>query len=123
MLARRDVLAQLGGWDDGFFFYCEDIDLCRRIHDAGLQVWFEPAAVVVHEGGGSAPRSAMLPMLAASRVRYARLHRGRLGALAERVGIALEAATHMLVGRGGRAARLGHARSLRVSLAREEAVR
>ncbi len=123
MLVRREALETLGGWDDGFFFYCEDIDLCRRIHDLGLEVLFEPAASVVHEGGGSAPRSAMLPTLAASRVRYARLHRGRLGALAERFGIALEAATHMVVGRGGRAARLGHAKSLRISLAPEQVAR
>jgi GT2 family glycosyltransferase len=116
LLVRRDVLERIGGWDAGFFFYCEDIDLCRRVHDLGCTVRYEPSAEVVHEGGGSAPRSVMLPHLAASRVRYAQLHRSRIGALAERIGIALEAATHVLIARGGRPARVGHARSLRVAL-------
>ena len=40
----------------------------------GLDVRFEPDAVVVHEGGASAPRAALLPVLAASRVRYAAKH-------------------------------------------------
>jgi GT2 family glycosyltransferase len=123
MLVRRSALERVGGWDAGFFLYCEDIDLCRRLHDLGLEVYFEPAAVATHIGGGSAPRASTLPVLAASRVRYAALHRSRTGALAERIGIGLEAATHMLLGRGGRATRLGHAESLRVSLARGTSLR
>ena len=118
LLLRRSVLERLGGWDDGFFLYCEDIDLCRRVHDLGFSVRYEPRAVVVHDGGCSAPRSSMLPHLAASRLRYARLHRSGVAALAERLGIALEATTRMIVGRGGRPARIGHARSLRVALVR-----
>jgi hypothetical protein len=49
-------------------------------------------------------------------VRYARLHRGRVAALLERLGVALGALTHAVVSRGGRAARAGHARSLRPAL-------
>jgi GT2 family glycosyltransferase len=116
MLVRRSLLEQLGGWDDGFFLYCEDIDLCRRTHDLGAEVRYEPAAVVRHIGGGSAPRAATLPVLAASRVRYARLHRSRAVAFAERLGIALEAATRVVGARGGRSMRIGHARSLVVAL-------
>jgi GT2 family glycosyltransferase len=116
LLVRRDVLERLDGWDAGFFFYCEDIDLCRRARDAGFTVWYEPGASVVHDGGGSAARSAMLPHLAASRVRYAGLHRSRPAAVFERLGIALEALTRLLAGRGGRATRVGHARSLRVAI-------
>jgi len=116
MLVRRSLLEQLGGWDDGFFLYCEDIDLCRRAHDLGAEVLYEPAAVVRHIGGGSAPRAATLPVLAASRVRYARLHRSRAVAFAERVGIALEAATRVVGAHGGRSMRIGHARSFVVAL-------
>jgi GT2 family glycosyltransferase len=116
MLVRRDVLERLGGWDEGFFLYCEDIDLCRRIRDLGLEVLYEPRATARHVGGGSAPRTATLPVLAASRVRYARLHQARHVAFAERLGIALEALTRVVAGRGGGPARAGHARSLRVAL-------
>jgi GT2 family glycosyltransferase len=118
LLVRRSVLEQIAGWDDRYFFYCEDIDLCKRVHDVGFEIHYAPDALATHVGGGSAPRAAMLPHLAASRLRYASTHRSRLGALSERCGIALEAATHMLVSRGGRSARAGHARSLRVAVLR-----
>ena len=44
---------------------------------------------VVHEGGASAERSTLAPVLAASRVRFARKHRGAVAAGLERAGIAL----------------------------------
>jgi N-acetylglucosaminyl-diphospho-decaprenol L-rhamnosyltransferase len=108
LLVRRTVLEQLDGLDDGFFLYCEDLDLCRRIREAGLDVHFEPEAVVVHEGGASAPRAALLPVLAASRVRYAKKHQPGRMAFLEQVGVALGALTHAVVTRGGREARRGH---------------
>lgn len=113
ILLRRTALEALGGLDERFFLYCEDVDLCRRTWDAGYSVHYEPSAVAVHVGGASAPRPTLFPILAESRVAYARKHRGRLAARAERVGIALEAATHMLVARGGRPSRSGHALALR----------
>jgi N-acetylglucosaminyl-diphospho-decaprenol L-rhamnosyltransferase len=113
ILARRTALDELGGLDDGFFMYGEDIDLCRRLRKAGYDVLFEPSATVVHEGGGSAPRPALLPVLAASRIRYAHKHANPAVAVLERVGVGLGALTHILVARGGLQARAGHARSLR----------
>jgi hypothetical protein len=110
------ALEELGGLDEGFFLYCEDTDLCRRLWDAGHAVRFEPGAVAIHEGGASAPRPSLIPVLAASRVRYARLHRGRAATLLERLGIALGALTHAVVSTGGRSARAGYARSLRPAL-------
>jgi N-acetylglucosaminyl-diphospho-decaprenol L-rhamnosyltransferase len=107
LLVRREALERVGGMDEGFFLYCEDLDLCKRLRDAGYTVLYEPAAVVVHEGGASAPRSALLPVLAASRVRYAHLHEPAHRALLERLGIALGALTHALVSRGGPSVRRG----------------
>ena len=37
LLVRRSLLEELGGFDDGFFMYSEDVDLCRRIWDEGIQ--------------------------------------------------------------------------------------
>jgi N-acetylglucosaminyl-diphospho-decaprenol L-rhamnosyltransferase len=116
ILVRREALEGLGGWDEGFFMYCEDTDLCRRLWSSGLEVRFEPQAVVTHEGGASAPRASLLPVLAASRLRYATKHRTRPSAFLERVGIGLGALTHVAVGRGGKAARAGHARALRLAI-------
>jgi hypothetical protein len=112
MLLRRDLLERLGGLDEGFFLYCEDIDLCRRVRDAGFEVRFEPGAVVTHSGGASAPRAQLLPVLAASRIRYARKHRSRPVAALERAGVVLGAVTHAAVARGGRATRQGHVRAV-----------
>jgi GT2 family glycosyltransferase len=117
MLVRRRALEELGGLDEGFFLYCEDTDLCKRLWDAGHGVRFEPDATAVHEGGASAPRPSLIPVLVASRVRYASKHRSRPTALLERVGIALGALTHSIVSSGGRAARAGHLRSLRQAAA------
>ena len=113
ILVRRELFQRLNGLDEGFFLYCEDTDLCLRIRQAGYDVRFEPSAVVVHEGGASAPRASLLRVAAASRIRYARKHRSRAAAVLERVGIGLGAFTHMVVGRGGAESRAGHAESLR----------
>jgi hypothetical protein len=118
LLVRRAVLEQLDGFDPGFFMYCEDVDLCRRLWDAGHELLYEPDATVSHLGGASAPRASLLPVLAASRLRYAAKHMGPAAALVERAGIALEALTHVVVSGGGRAARAGHARALRLALTR-----
>jgi N-acetylglucosaminyl-diphospho-decaprenol L-rhamnosyltransferase len=121
ILVRRDLLERLGGFDEGFFMYCEDIDLCRRLRDAGYDVRFEPAAVAVHVGGASTPAGSMLPVLASSRLHYARKHRSAGAAALERLGLALSALTHAVAARGGRSTRRGHARSFRLVASRRPA--
>ena len=116
MLVRRTALEALEGWDEGFFLYCEDIDLCRRLHDLGYGIRYEPAARTIHEGGASASRAATLPLLAISRVRYAKKHRSRPYAALERLGVALGSLTHVVVSRGGLADRAAHGRALIAAL-------
>jgi GT2 family glycosyltransferase len=48
LLVRRDCYEQLGGFDEDFFLYYEDVDLCRRAQEAGWSVWYEPALTVTH---------------------------------------------------------------------------
>jgi N-acetylglucosaminyl-diphospho-decaprenol L-rhamnosyltransferase len=112
LLIRRTAWERLHGLDEGFFLYCEDMDVCRRLRDEGLDVRYEPGAVCVHEGGASAPRAALLPVLAASRIRYARRHRSLPVALLERLGVVAGGLTHALVTRGGHAARHGNLRAV-----------
>jgi N-acetylglucosaminyl-diphospho-decaprenol L-rhamnosyltransferase len=116
VLVRRRALEEIGGFDEGFFLYCEDIDLCKRLRGTGLDIRFVPEATAVHEGGASAPRASLLPVLAASRARYAQLHQPRPVALLERLGIALGAVTHAVASRGGLAARTGHLRAVRAAV-------
>ena len=46
----------LGGFDEGYFLHCEDLDLCRRARDAGLAVLYVPTLSVRHEQGSSSFR-------------------------------------------------------------------
>jgi N-acetylglucosaminyl-diphospho-decaprenol L-rhamnosyltransferase len=74
---RRDAFDAVGGFDERFFFFVEDVDLCKRLRDAGYEVWFEPGAEVVHRWGGSWTRRPLrfLLMHQANLFRYVRKHR------------------------------------------------
>ena len=52
-MARRSAVDEVGGLDERFFFYMEDVDWCRRFHEKGWKVFFVPEAVAVHHGGAS----------------------------------------------------------------------
>jgi GT2 family glycosyltransferase len=62
MMIRRAVLEDLGGFDEGYWMYMEDLDLCYRFDAEGWVTWYEPSAVVVHvKAGTSGPiRNAKL---------------------------------------------------------------
>ncbi len=53
MLVKREVYARVGGWDEGYFLHCEDLDLCMRFALQGAKVLFVPDAVVDHVQGVS----------------------------------------------------------------------
>jgi len=53
LLTRRDILAKAGGFDERFFLYFEDIDLCYRIRGLGLRLFLVPEAEIKHVGGAS----------------------------------------------------------------------
>jgi N-acetylglucosaminyl-diphospho-decaprenol L-rhamnosyltransferase len=53
LMVRGETLVQVGGFDEQFFMYCEEIDLCRRIKAAGWQIYCVPEAEIVHLMGQS----------------------------------------------------------------------
>jgi GT2 family glycosyltransferase len=53
LMVRAEVLAQMGGFDERYFMYCEEIDLCRRIRAAGWEIYCLPQAEIVHLVGQS----------------------------------------------------------------------
>jgi len=53
MLMPRVVFDRIGGFDEGYFLHCEDLDLCRRVRDAGLRVICANDVRVVHVKGSS----------------------------------------------------------------------
>lgn len=52
-LVRRSAFDVVGGFDEGYFMYVEDVDLCWRLGRAGWRIGYEPAGRVVHALGGS----------------------------------------------------------------------
>lgn len=53
LLAKRKAFEKLGGFDEEFFMYLEDVDLGKRANDAGMNVIFCPHSVIQHVGGAS----------------------------------------------------------------------
>jgi hypothetical protein len=49
MLMRAEVFASMGGFDEKFFLYSEEIDLCYRLRSAGLEVWYLHTARLLHK--------------------------------------------------------------------------
>ena len=55
LLVRRALWERLGGFDELFFMYTEEVDLCRRIADAGFELWADPSIVMIHDAGSGDP--------------------------------------------------------------------
>jgi len=53
ILIRGDLLKRIGGFDEQFFYYFEDMDLCRRIWQTGHSIIYNPEATITHLGGQS----------------------------------------------------------------------
>ena len=88
MVVRRDVIEQVGYFDERFFLYFEEVDLCRRIKAAGYEIWFWPDVVVTHVGGAStklmlkeaySPGGQVAPWRMRSELLYYRKYHGELG--------------------------------------------
>ncbi|MCX7982644.1 MAG: glycosyltransferase family 2 protein [Syntrophales bacterium] len=53
LLVKRPVFVEVGGFDEAYFFYCEDMDLCLQVSKKGYQIIYEPSAEIIHLFGGS----------------------------------------------------------------------
>jgi len=78
ILVRRGAFEDVGGLDEGYFMYAEEVDWCYALREKGWQVWYQPTAKVIHLGGDSS-RSWRIQReadLYRSRVRFFRKHYG-----------------------------------------------
>lgn len=86
VLVRADVWRRLGGFDERFFMFCEDDDICWRMQRAGLDRLFTPEACIIHYGGASTPdRPSRISMLLKARLTWVNLHWKPLPALVARI--------------------------------------
>ncbi|HKU12102.1 MAG TPA: glycosyltransferase, partial [Sinomonas sp.] len=81
-----------GPWDERYFMYSEETDYCRALRLKGYDVWFEPAAHVLHSGAGSGTSSGLAALMAVNKIRYMRKHHpGASAALATAAVVVREA--------------------------------
>jgi hypothetical protein len=113
LLLRRTAYQQVGGFDENFFMYSEELDLCRRLKTAGWQVVHLPSAHLVHHEARS---SAQVPAAThirfnTSKVCYFRKYHGPVVAEVLRLWLLLNFAVQLLLETAKGA--LGHKRELR----------
>lgn len=80
LVIRREAFEAVGGFDESFFMYCEETDLCYRLKSANWQIHFVPIATVMHVGQASTDqyRTEMAVQHIASRLSFYRKHYSRL---------------------------------------------
>lgn len=80
LLVRREAFEDVGGFDERFFLYFEDIDFCLRLWERGHRVVYDPTLTVLHRRGRSAAQAASTSARAyrVSQRRFWRKHRGPL---------------------------------------------
>ena len=94
LLTRRDTLETVSGFDENFFLYSEDIDLCTRIRATGARILFTPEVEIVHLLGRSAAknRDRVVYESHRSRLYFYEKHQGRLEVLLLKLYMAAKAA-------------------------------
>jgi N-acetylglucosaminyl-diphospho-decaprenol L-rhamnosyltransferase len=99
LVVRREVLGQIGGFDEGYFMYSEELDLCRRIKEAGWQIVYLPTAQIIHHEGKSSGQvvAARHIHFQTSKVRYFRKFYGPIQAEVLRVFILASFAVEWLL--------------------------
>lgn len=113
LMVRREAFAETGGFDEAFFMYSEEPDLCRRLRVAGWRILYCPQARITHFGGRSSAQVPAQTHIAfnTSKVLYYRKHWGPGWAEALRRYLLLEFG--LLFGLEGAKLLLGHKISLR----------
>ncbi|MGZ8941321.1 MAG: glycosyltransferase family 2 protein [Methylobacter sp.] len=80
-VTRKKAVDEVGGMDEQFFFYAEDIDWCKRFRDAGWKLMFVPEAVATHFGGASTSNAPLRFSIEIHRanLKYWQKHHGTVG--------------------------------------------
>jgi N-acetylglucosaminyl-diphospho-decaprenol L-rhamnosyltransferase len=117
LLARRRAIDAVGLFDEGFFLYEEDVDLCVRVRAAGWRLVFTPAAEVVHHLGSSMAQAGPGVEYHRSHLRFYAKHHGPGPRLVLRGALAARGAFGWLTAHGPRASADRHAAAALLRLA------
>jgi GT2 family glycosyltransferase len=80
LAVRREAFEAAGGFDERFFLFSEETDLCKRIQDLGWNARLEPGVTFVHHAGKAGVQPPREAQMAYARLQYARKHFGRRSA-------------------------------------------
>ncbi len=108
ILLRREAFDQADGFDERFFLYAEDVDLCLRLRQAGWRLRYQADAVVEHDRGAStatAPAATALHYRR-SQIAFYRKHHGALATRGLRLYLAFRFAIKRVFARGENQRRL-----------------
>lgn len=86
LLAGRALLEQIGAFDEEYFIYFEEADLCERIRRSGRKVYYTPKASIVHLGGATTARAEVWYRIQAERSRKRFFQKHRSGAAVTALG-------------------------------------
>ncbi len=113
MLVPAGVVAQIGGMDEAYFMYSEELDWCRRIKDAGWRVVYFPEAQIIHYTGKSSEQAVTARHINFNRakLRYFRKYHGRFPTTVLRLFLLCNYLWQIIV--EGLKGLLGHKRPLR----------
>ncbi len=105
LLARRDTLETVSGFDENFFLYSEDIDLCTRIRSTGARILFTPEVEIVHLLGSSVAKNRERGLYEShrSRLYFYQKHHGGLEVLLLKLYMAVKACVLSVLHPGSRA--------------------
>jgi GT2 family glycosyltransferase len=71
---RREAFEAVGGFDEDFFLFSEETDLCKRVQDAGWEAHVEPRITIIHHAGKAGVQPRREAQVAYARLQYAREH-------------------------------------------------
>lgn len=100
MMVRADVWREIGGFDESFFLYSEEVDLFKRIRDKGYTVLVDPEVKVMHDAGsGHSLSPGRIMFMTIGRMHYARKHYSPTGAIVAGWGMWLAALKYSVLGK------------------------
>lgn len=113
IMVPREVIEEVGGLDEGYFMYSEELDWCRRIKEAGWRIVYEPSAQVIHYVGQSSDQAVTARHInfQQAKLRYFRKYHGRSASAALRQFLLLSYASQIAI--EGAKGVVGHKRELR----------
>lgn len=102
MLVRKDVFKKLGGFDEKFFMYVEDMEFCFRAKHHGYKIFFDPSVNVTHIGQGSSNRSFAVIAIYEGILYFFKKHKTYWEYLFVRIALFVKALTAVTIGKATR---------------------